>query len=194
MVPRDSGLEADRVYEVLYLYVDGAAEPNPGPAGAGVVALDEDKEEVFAFKEFLGEKTNNEAEYGSLILGLQYLLKNYDVKKLIVHSDSELVVKQINGEFRTKKPELKVLKKEVDGLLKRFKDVRIKQIPRERNIRADRLSLEAIKILGGKNKRLIINMETVRRYCKKYCRVGEFDNQDCESQGCRLLDFIKMES
>lgn len=90
----------------LCLYTDGAARNNPGPAGAGIIIK---REKSIILKEgfFLGNKTNNQAEYLALILGLLLVKKHFTTgESLTIYSDSELLIKQMNGLYRVKNPDL----------------------------------------------------------------------------------------
>jgi len=127
----------------VVVYTDGASRGNPGDAGAGAVVLDAGGKELAAVGEYIGRATNNEAEYHGLALGLRtaYKLGATDVECRL---DSELVVKQMNGEYRVKKPELKVLHSRVVRLANRFESVSVRHVPRKKNVRADRLANESI--------------------------------------------------
>lgn len=124
------------------LYVDGAARGNPGPAGAAAILVDTDGREVFIAKQYLGEVTNNVAEYRALILGLTEAAVFTD--RLTVYSDSELVVRQINGEYKVKNAQLKELMAKVSALAAKYQGLEIAHVPRERNARADAAANEAI--------------------------------------------------
>jgi ribonuclease HI len=125
------------------LHCDGAARGNPGPAGAGAVLLDAQGRELAHFRRFLGRATNNVAEYQALILGLQGA-RARGVKRLSVRLDSELLVKQLNGQYRVKSPHLKPLYSQTGSLLRGFERVDIIHVRRENNSTADRLANEAI--------------------------------------------------
>lgn len=125
------------------LYTDGAARGNPGPAGAGAYICTEDGEVVAEIAEYLGETTNNVAEYKGLIFGLRKLVE-LGAKDIEVRADSELMVKQLKGEYRVKHPNLIPLYREAKDLLKRIPSFTIKHVRREMNPDADRLSNEAI--------------------------------------------------
>ena len=126
------------------LYVDGGARGNPGPAGAGGVLFDSADKKIGEFKKYLGDElTNNQAEYQGLILGLKLAQKN-KIKKLSIFMDSELIVKQIKGEYRVKNEGLKPLFEKAKKLLVKFSDYNINHIVRERNKLADALVNEAI--------------------------------------------------
>ncbi|RJP55357.1 MAG: reverse transcriptase-like protein [Deltaproteobacteria bacterium] len=127
----------------FFVYTDGASRGNPGEAGAGAVILDKEGNVISEFKKYLGKNTNNVAEYRALILGLTEALK---LKGTRVHifSDSELMVRQLNGTYAVKNKGLMVLYNEVNDLLKKFVWYDIKYINREKNKHADRLANEAI--------------------------------------------------
>lgn len=120
------------------LFTDGGARGNPGPAGAGVVLYDPQNKKEAELREFLGDHTNNEAEYMGLILGLR-LSQQHGVKDLECFLDSELVVKQLNGEYRVKQPHLKELFDEVSLLKNSFDTVSFVHVPRSENKVADAL-------------------------------------------------------
>jgi ribonuclease HI len=125
------------------LYTDGAARGNPGPAGAGAVIVNPDGHIVAKIGKFLGESTNNVAEYMGLILGLRRA-KAMGIKELEVYSDSELLVKQLVGEYQVKAEHLRPLHEEARGLLQGFGFVQVRHIPREENEQADAMSNRAI--------------------------------------------------
>jgi ribonuclease HI len=125
------------------LYVDGAARGNPGPAGAGAVILNPDGHVVAKLGKFLGDSTNNVAEYMGLILGLKRA-KAMGIKELDVFSDSELMVKQLAGDYAVKAEHLRPLHDEARALLRAFAEVEVRHIPREENAQADLMSNRAI--------------------------------------------------
>jgi ribonuclease HI len=125
------------------LYTDGAARGNPGPAGAGAVIISPDGHIVAKIGKFLGESTNNVAEYTGLILGLRRA-KAMGIKELEVLSDSELMVKQLSGDYAVKADHLRPLYEEARQLLRAFGDVTVRHIPREENAQADAMSNRAI--------------------------------------------------
>jgi ribonuclease HI len=125
------------------LYCDGASRGNPGLAGAGVVLMDPSGEVREEHQEFLGQATNNVAEYRALLLGLKRA-RDLGIKKLRVFSDSELLVKQINGSYRVKQPHLLALWQEVQRELQQFESHAVTHVPRELNRRADRLANQGI--------------------------------------------------
>jgi ribonuclease HI len=127
------------------LFFDGCSKGNPGPAGAGAV-LYRGEEEISALSKYLGDpKTNNEAEYMALIIGLQHCLE-LKIDELTVYGDSELVIKQVNGEYSVKSPTLLVHFDVVMTLKKCFKSVVFIHVKREQNQRADLLSNSGLKM------------------------------------------------
>lgn len=130
----------------LVIYTDGGARGNPGPAGAGA-AIYRNEKEVATVSQFLGEQTNNWAEYEALILGLDAAKpflegQNMEVE---VRMDSELIVKQMNGEYKVKDPDLKLQHARVRDILSdSFFNIEFKHVRRENNTRADQLANEAM--------------------------------------------------
>ena len=129
------------------LHTDGAARGNPGPAGIGVVLLAPDGEVVEELGRFIGTATNNVAEYTALIVGLQRALAR-GVTHLQVCSDSELMVRQLTGQYRVRNQTLKPLHQEACRLAARFRAIRFIHVVREQNRRADRLANEGIDRAG----------------------------------------------
>ncbi len=127
---------------MLTIYTDGASSGNPGPMGIGV-AMWKDGKLVKELSEYIGRGTNNFAEYTAVLRALE------EAKKLGEHaitlkSDSELVIKQLNGEYKIKNKELKQLKHKVE-LLASSLSISFEHIPREHNATADKLSKQAVK-------------------------------------------------
>lgn len=125
------------------LYTDGAARGNPGPAGAGAYICTPQGEMVAEIAEYLGETTNNVAEYRGLIVGLKKLVE-LGAREVEIRADSELMVKQLKGEYRVKHPNLRPLYAEALTLLKKIPSYSVKHVYREMNKEADRLSNLAI--------------------------------------------------
>ena len=123
----------------LYIYTDGGARGNPGPAGAGAVAYDENGVAVFQISEYLGETTNNQAEYQALIMALKKAVA-LETKEAEIFMDSELIVKQLNREYKVKNKELQPLFVQVYNLTLSFKKISFKHIRREKNKEADKLA------------------------------------------------------
>ena len=125
------------------LYSDGACRGNPGIGGAGAVITDTEGIVLWEGKEYLGHCTNNIAEYKALILGLKGALAE-GYKNLEVYLDSELLANQINGSYRVKNENLKVLMAEVRALLTSFDVIEVKHVLRCHNSHADKLANLAI--------------------------------------------------
>jgi len=128
--------------DVLTIHFDGASRGNPGRAGVGAVGK-VNNEIIFETKKFIGETTNNVAEYNGLLLALRKA-KYYKAKKIHLISDSELLVKQVNGEYKVKNPDLKKLYLSAFELLDSFISWDIKHVLRHFNKHADALANEAV--------------------------------------------------
>ena len=129
----------------VFLYTDGGSRGNPGPAGIGVVILDEKKKKIKDMYRYIGETTNNAAEYNALICGLEEaLMLNAD--EVVVYMDSELATKQMSGEYRVKSTDIKPLFEKAAGMLKKFKSFEIKYIERSKNKEADKLANKAMNL------------------------------------------------
>lgn len=137
----------------IYINTDGGSRGNPGPAGIGAVFYNAEGEEIHAYCEFVGEATNNQAEYQAIVKALNILVKskwlkknngNKD-KKIICRLDSKLVVEQINGNFKVKNEGIKPLIAEINSLKMEINvPMEFIHIPREKNARADELANKAM--------------------------------------------------
>jgi ribonuclease HI len=127
----------------LVLCTDGASRGNPGPAGAGAIITDEEGATLTEKAVYLGETTNNQAEYQALLIGLQEAVKLAPAR-LTVRMDSELIVKQLNGEYRVRNRDLQPLHDRARELMEQLTDVKVVHVPREENVDADRLANQAI--------------------------------------------------
>jgi ribonuclease HI len=129
----------------LTIYCDGGARGNPGPAGVGVVIIEANGREK-KFNKFIGVKTNNQAEYEAVLYALEIVLAEYkELVKVDFYLDSELVVKQLNSEYKIKNQELGSLLIKIRNLIiKHDLETTFKHIPREKNHHADRLVNQAI--------------------------------------------------
>jgi ribonuclease HI len=127
------------------LFTDGAARGNPGPAGAGAVIISPEGHVVAKVGKYLGETTNNVAEYTGLILGLKRA-KAMGLRELEVLADSELLVKQLSGEYQVKADHLRPLHDEARALIQGFDAIDVRHIPREENVAADEMSNRAIDL------------------------------------------------
>ena len=133
----------------IIICTDGGSRGNPGPAAFGVVICDETGKVLKEYGETIGVRTNNEAEYEAVVFALKKVkalygkgaLKNHEVE---VRSDSELLIKQMNGEYKIMEPKIQELFLKVWNLKIDFKKVKFTVIPREKNKEADRLANEAL--------------------------------------------------
>ena len=126
------------------VHVDGGSRGNPGPSGAGAVIRDPSGKVVRRLAKYLGVATNNVAEYEALILALEEAASISDLDSLTVYADSQLMVRQIKGEYRVKNEALKGLYAIAIKLVESFQDFEIRHIPREENSDADKLANEAM--------------------------------------------------
>jgi ribonuclease HI len=123
----------------LVIHIDGGARGNPGPAGAGVVIHDDEGAAQLEAGFYLGRMTNNVAEYTALLRALE-ASRRLSAEQLLIHSDSELLVKQINGEYRVRNPGLQSLFDEAMSRLRGFSKWTVRHVRREGNARADELA------------------------------------------------------
>jgi ribonuclease HI len=127
----------------LRLYSDGAARGNPGPSGAGAVLVEPGGQVVAKVGKFLGNQTNNYAEYMGLLIGLKHA-KALGAKEIEIFADSELLIRQLGGRYQVKSPSLRPLYEEAVKLLNDFSRVKLVHVPREMNAAADEMSNRAI--------------------------------------------------
>jgi ribonuclease HI len=139
-VARRSNMAAD---DELVIYTDGAARGNPGPAAFAFV-IKRDGHTLTHSHGCLGQQTNNQAEYTALVRALEEVVRRGDAKRLTIRSDSELMVKQMRGEYRVKDAGLLALYQEAKKLQRQFEHVAFQHIPRSQNSEADRLCNEAL--------------------------------------------------
>lgn len=144
----DSGIGNFTLYlysVLIYIYCDGASRGNPGPASIGVIAFrdKENQDTVFTISEAIGRETNNVAEWTALLFALQKC-RELSEKSVLVHLDSELVVKQMKGEYKTKNPELLKIKQQIDSFKSDFLSLEFQHVPREKNTKADKLANQAL--------------------------------------------------
>lgn len=129
--------------EIIEIYTDGASFGNPGKAGVGVFVQTAEKEEIFSIAEPIGFATNNVAEYKALLTACQFLNQT-ELKDKFCHFklDSELVVKQVNGVYKIKNPDLRDLNNQIQTELSKINRWKISHVRREFNTLADKLSKE----------------------------------------------------
>lgn len=127
-------------YNELWVFTDGGSRGNPGPAGVGVYICEPSGHEIMRYKKYIGKATNNIAEYTALAEALN-LLKKFEPKAVKFHLDSELVVKQLNGEYRVKDENLRKIFYDVKSLLVDLEvsEYEFVHVRRERNAVADAL-------------------------------------------------------
>jgi len=131
----------------IRVFTDGAARGNPGKAGIGIVIKDENGSVLAEVKKYIGISTNNNAEYTALLHALEFILGSETLRcsAVVVHTDSELMARQILGEYKVKEPGLKLMHQKVILLLKSAPfSFTIRHIPRSQNAEADALANEAI--------------------------------------------------
>jgi ribonuclease HI len=136
----------DRIAKV---FIDGASKGNPGPAGIGVLILDENENEIKKISEKIEETTNNVAEYSAFLRAIEECQK-LRISSVKFYTDSQLLAHQINGIYKIKDQRLKSLYVKTKGKLLGFKNWEISHIPREKNAVADKLANEPFK--KNKNK------------------------------------------
>lgn len=132
----------------LRIYSDGGARGNPGPSGIGAVLKNENNETIAEISEFIGNGTNNQAEYRALLAGLEKA-KELGAEELDLFLDSELVVKQLKREYKVKNPDLASLFVKAHNLVLNFKKVTYTHIRRELNAEADALANLAMDKAAG---------------------------------------------
>jgi len=131
--------------DLIVVNVDGASKGNPGESGIGVAIFDKDLNLINEACDYLGVATNNVAEYKALILGIKLSTK-YNAKRVLFKADSELMVKQIKGEYRVKNAQLKLLFTEAQSFLKKLPNWKIMHVPREENKEADLLANKGVEM------------------------------------------------
>ncbi len=130
------------------LYIDGASRGNPGPSGVGAVVLVEGQAApMHEFSKFLGQTTNNVAEYLALVYGLLEVGR-HGYRQVTVKTDSELLARQMQGRYKVREPHLRLFHDLAKSLTATFHSFEIEHIPRERNRLADRLAGQAADSLG----------------------------------------------
>ncbi len=124
-------------------HIDGASRGNPGPAAYAVVMESSEGSKLAGFSGCLGRATNNVAEYQALLAALEYALSNQYLR-VHVHTDSELLARQIEGVYKVKSPGLKPLQQRAQQMIARLESFSIQHVPREQNHEADRLANQAL--------------------------------------------------
>jgi phosphoribosylglycinamide formyltransferase 1 len=135
----------NNLYDRIKIFTDGGSRGNPGPAAAGFILTDDDGQKIAAQARFLGEATNNVAEYTAVVGALE-TAKQTGAKSVVIYSDSELVVKQINGQYKVKNENIRSLFERAVGLLNGFENWSVQHITRDKNSRADELVNRALDL------------------------------------------------
>jgi ribonuclease HI len=128
----------------LQIYADGACWGNPGPAAIGAVIKDEQQRKLVEISQYIGRGTNNQAEYKAVIAGLKSAMK-LNADELVLYLDSELIVRQLAGEYKVKNIILRPLYTEVVALLKKFKNISISHVGHSGNEEAHALAKAALR-------------------------------------------------
>ena len=144
----DSALEPKSATAAYRANIDGGSRGNPGPASYGVVIRDPRGEVVAKLKKYIGRSTNNVAEYYGLIAALDYA-QQHGIRALRIESDSELLVRQMRGQYKVKSPELRPLFERARKMSQALDSFRIEHVYREHNADADALANEALDATSG---------------------------------------------
>jgi probable phosphoglycerate mutase len=134
------------------VHIDGASRGNPGPAAYAVVLESAGGSRLTSFSGYLGEATNNVAEYQALLAALEYALKNHYLR-IHVQTDSELLACQIEGVYKVKSPGLKPLQAQARQMIARLESFSIQHVPRELNYEADQLANQVLEAAERGRKR-----------------------------------------
>ncbi|MEJ2007496.1 MAG: ribonuclease HI family protein [Acidobacteriota bacterium] len=137
-----------RTKEVI-AHIDGGSRGNPGPAAYGIVIEQADGTRVASLSKYLGHTTNNVAEYEGLLAALNYALAHNHLRLKVI-SDSELLTRQINGQYKVRNPNLKILHERARALIAQLDAFQIEHVRREHNREADRLANQAMDAAKGK--------------------------------------------
>jgi ribonuclease HI len=130
-------------HERVVVHVDGGSRGNPGPAAVGAVATSPEGETLAEAGRYIGEETNNVAEYKAVLLGLE-LAHDLGAREVEIVNDSQLVARQIGGEYKVKNKGLMPLFRETMAALRQFDQWAVRDVRREHNVRADELVNEAL--------------------------------------------------
>jgi ribonuclease HI len=137
--------------KIFDIYIDGASRGNPGPSAVGIFIRDSQGKELVKRGEYIGETTNNVAEYEALNRALDWIAKSkskeFASSILKIHTDSELMVKQLMGSYRIKSQNLIPLAIKARSLMKKFKGIEFKFIPRKDNKIADKLANKSMNLM-----------------------------------------------
>ncbi|MGQ9705508.1 MAG: ribonuclease HI family protein [bacterium] len=123
------------------IYIDGSSQGNPGHSGIGLVLIDNNNREIGIYSEYIGEKTSNQAEYIALLYAVE-IMRALNVKSAVIYTDSKLIKKQINGEYRVKNDKMRALIKEYFKMREGL-NIDVVLLGRDNNIRADKIAKDA---------------------------------------------------
>lgn len=129
--------------EKVFIYTDGASRGNPGPASLGVHIVDDNGHIYKQMGEELGHQTNNFAEYSAVVKGLEIALEHH-VRQIVLRSDSQLLIRQLEGKYKVKSSHLRPLFQKCQELLKQFESFQLEHVQREWNKEADWLANKAL--------------------------------------------------
>ena len=129
----------------ITIFADGGSRGNPGPAGIGALLLDENGERIEEVSKYIGHATNNVAEYLAVVYGLQEAVYR-GAKNIILNVDSQLVARQLKGEYKVKDQNIRKFFDIALNLLRSFDKIEIREVPREENKEADKLVNQAINL------------------------------------------------
>ena len=132
--------------EKVTIFTDGASKNNPGPSSIGAVIKNQQGQTISRISKAIGHSTNNQAEYRAIITALEEAIR-LGARQVILNSDSELVVRHLQGKYRVKNAALKPLHQQVTQLLSKLESFTIRHIPREQNEEADNLANAALKLI-----------------------------------------------
>ncbi|MFH1411484.1 MAG: ribonuclease HI family protein [Candidatus Omnitrophota bacterium] len=135
-------------HKTVRIFTDGGSRGNPGPSGIGAVILSEDGSKISEISEFIGEATNNAAEYIAVTCALQTALR-LKAENVVLSLDSQLVARQLKGEYKVKDANIRKFFIMADNMIRAFKTVKILEIPREENKDADKLVNKALDLHSG---------------------------------------------
>ncbi|MBA3274119.1 MAG: ribonuclease HI family protein [Chthoniobacterales bacterium] len=166
--------------ETLTLQFDGGSRGNPGPAGIGVVVSAEDGTPLVTLGRFIGNATNNVAEYRALITAMEEA-KKLGAKRIKIRGDSELIIKQMRGEYKVRHPDMKALYEEAQDLLGEFEQTKIEHNLRHKNELADKLANLA---MDRKRDVTEVNASPIDEPAPAAPKAG--DAYDCPKCGCAI--------
>ncbi len=127
------------------LAIDGASRGNPGPSGIGIVLRDPERSLTRQWCQYLGHTTNNVAEYSALIRGLEQA-QAQGCRNVVVRTDSQLLARQISGQYRVRDERLKLLYQQAQSLISRFEACSVEHVPREQNREADKMANRGVTL------------------------------------------------